>query len=91
MQLALQDMFLLSDADACVAAELERRMKVKADREKRQQEQDEENDTDKIECDKWKSLHMSLAEQSILLTWNILKICAQKTNWTKLTKPWDLN
>lgn len=66
--MSLQDKFLLSDSDASVQAELERRMKVKADRERRQQEQEDENDIDKIDGDKWKSLHMSLAEQRILLT-----------------------
>ena len=50
---------MLPENDATVAAELERKHKVKADRQKREEEQEEE----KSECERWKSLHMSLAEQ----------------------------
>ncbi|CAK9039627.1 unnamed protein product [Durusdinium trenchii] len=59
------DAFLLEDDDDTITAELERREKSKRDREKRRQQEQDEDDYDYLEAhmkgDKWKSLHMSLA------------------------------
>lgn len=68
--LRLQDFFLLDDDDDHLADELARRQKNKADREKRALEKKNESDELDIDLDtkgeKWKQLHMTLAEQSFL-------------------------
>lgn len=56
-----QDFFLLNNDDATVIAELQRRQVVKENRGARDDGQAPEEDQQDIE--KWKNLHMSLAQQ----------------------------
>lgn len=53
-------------------ADLDRRTKNKEERARRAKEKQEEDETDELDMnskgDKWKSLHMSLAEQRALLS-----------------------
>ena len=67
-----KDEFLFKDDDPCVIAELERREKGKETRERQQQRREQDaggEEGEKAEKvsdkgEKWKDLHMTLAEQS---------------------------
>ena len=64
-----KDFFLLANSDSTVVAELERRAKVKSDREKKLADKDEtEEDDHTADIEKWKHLHMQIAESSVFLS-----------------------